>query len=217
MQAGQVKTAWSLDAENVRRTIVVHTKLAGHMARVEAARSGALGVQVLTMGQMAARLAGGFIAPIDTGALQEAVRDALPETNLGELENIKILPGMVRAVVGTLEKVWQANIELSSHSQPRLQALAALERNVLDRLPPYMKRPKDLVGLACARVSYADALLGPVAIRGHSEMPLCWRPLIDALSDVVPVIWVAGPRNVPDWVDANRIEISANGSERSNA
>ena len=155
LQAEQAKTAWSLDAKNVRRTIVVHTKLAGHMARVEAARSGAHGVQVLTMGQMAARLAGGFIAPIDTGTLQDAVREALPETDLGELENIKNLPGMVRAVVGTLEKVWQANIELSSHSHPRLQALAGLERNVLGRLPPYMKKPKDLVELACARISYA--------------------------------------------------------------
>jgi hypothetical protein len=33
-----------------RRTIVVHTKLSGHMIRVEAARNGANGVQVMTMG-----------------------------------------------------------------------------------------------------------------------------------------------------------------------
>jgi hypothetical protein len=177
------------------------------MARVEAARAGAHGVQVLTMGQMAARLAGGFLAAIDTGTLQDAVRDALPETHLGELENIKNLPGMVRAVVGTLEKVWQANIELSSKSHPRLEALAALEQNVLNRLPPYTKKPKTLVDLACERAAYASVLLGPIAIRGHSEMPVCWRPLIDALSNVVPIIWVAGPRQVPDWVDGNRIEI----------
>jgi hypothetical protein len=159
------------------------------------------------MGQMAARLAGGFLAPIDTGSLQDAVREALPETDLGELENIKSLPGMVRAVVSTLEKVWQANIELSSQSHPRLQALAALERNVLGRLPPYMKKPKTLVELACARTAYAGALLGPVAIRGHSEMPVCWRPLVDALSDVVPMIWVAGPRQIPDWVDGYGLKI----------
>jgi hypothetical protein len=42
----------------VRRTIVVHTKLSGHMIRVAAARSGANGVQVMTMGQLAGRLAG---------------------------------------------------------------------------------------------------------------------------------------------------------------
>ena len=52
-----------------RRTIVVHTRLGGHMVRVEAARAGANGVRVLTMGHLAARLAGGFIQPIDPEAL----------------------------------------------------------------------------------------------------------------------------------------------------
>ena len=40
----------------LRRTIVVHTKLSGHMIRVDAARSGANGVQVMTMGQLAGRI-----------------------------------------------------------------------------------------------------------------------------------------------------------------
>ena len=43
----------------LHRTIIVHTRLAGHMARVQAARGGESGVQILTMGQLAARLAGG--------------------------------------------------------------------------------------------------------------------------------------------------------------
>src|SRR5258707_3984769 len=138
----------------MRRTIVVHTRLAGHMARVNAARAGAHGIQILTMGQMAARLAGGFLAPIDSVSLREAVREALPETDLGELENIKALPGMVRAAVSTLDKVWRADIDLSSSSHPRLQALAALERKALRRLPPSMRKPKALVDLACARIAY---------------------------------------------------------------
>ena len=117
----------------MRRTIVVHTRLAGHMARVDAARAGAHGIQILTMGQMAARLAGGFLAPIDSECLRDAVREALPETDLGELESIKTLPGMVRAAVSTLDKVWRADIDLSSSSHPRLKALAALEDNVLRR------------------------------------------------------------------------------------
>ncbi len=159
------------------------------------------------MGQMAARLAGGFTAPIDPGTLQDAVRAALPETDVGELENIKDLPGMVRAIVGTLEKVWASNIDLSSHSHPRLKALAGLEQDVLDRLPSYMRKPKDLVELARARIALAKTLLGPLVIRGHSEMPVCWRPLVDALSDVIPVAWEAGARHIPDWLDGNRIEI----------
>jgi len=159
------------------------------------------------MGQMAARLAGGFLGPIDVDYLRVAVREALPETDLGQLENIKTLPGMVRAAVNTLEKVWLANINLAAAAHPRLQALAALERNVLRRLPPSMKQPKALVDLACARIKHAPVVLGPIEIRGHSEMPVCWRPLLPALADVVPVTWVAGPRSVPGWLDRKRIEI----------
>jgi PD-(D/E)XK nuclease superfamily len=177
------------------------------MARVEAARAAAHGIQILTMGQLAARLAGGFLAPIDPDCLRDAVREALPETDLGELENIKNLPGMVRAAVGTLDKVWRADIDLSSSSHPRLLALAALESNVLRRLPPSMKKPKALVDSACSRLAHAPAVLGPIEIRGHSEMPVCWRPLLGALADVVQVTWVAGPRSIPDWVDGKRIEI----------
>ena len=49
------------------RTVVVHTRLAGHVARVEAARRKASGVQIMTMEQLAGRLAGGFIQPIESG------------------------------------------------------------------------------------------------------------------------------------------------------
>lgn len=190
-----------------RRTIVVHTRLAGYMARVEAARASAHGIQILTMGQMAARLAGGFFTPIDTDCLRDAVREALPETDLGELENIKTLPGMLRASVSTLDKVWRADIDLSSSSHPRLLALAALEQNVLRRLPASMRKPKALVDLARARIAHAPAVLGRIEIHGHSEMPVCWRPLLGALADVVQVTWVAGPRSVPEWVDGKRIQI----------
>jgi len=191
----------------MRRTIVVHMRLAGHMARVNAARAGAHGIQILTMGQMAARLAGGFLAPIDSESLRDAVREALPETDLGELESIKTLPGMVRAAVSTLDKVWRADIDLSSSSHPRLKALAALEENVLRQLPPSMKKPRVLVDLARGRIAHAAAVLGPIEIHGHSEMPLCWRPLLFALSNSVPVTWIAGPRSVPEWLVGKNIEI----------
>jgi hypothetical protein len=98
----------------------VHTKLAGHVARVHAARTGENGVQILTMGQLAARLAGGLLRPIDSDDLKVAVREALARIQLGEMEPIKDLPGMVRATVGTLEKVWNAGIDLSRQKHPRL-------------------------------------------------------------------------------------------------
>ena len=93
---------------SLRRTIIVHTRLAGHMARVQAARAGESGVQILTMGQLAARLAGGLLRPIDPDDLKIAVRELLASVQLGELEPIKELPGMVRAAAGTLDKVWSA-------------------------------------------------------------------------------------------------------------
>ncbi len=71
-----------------RRTIVVHTRIAGHMARVAAARSGACGVQIMTMDQLAARLPGGFTRQIDPDALHDAVTAALGDIPLGPLERI---------------------------------------------------------------------------------------------------------------------------------
>ena len=194
-----------------RRTVVVHTKLAGHMARVAAARAGENGVQIMTMGQLAARLAGGLLRPVDPDALRDALREALPAVAMGELEPIKNLPGMVRAAVNTLDKVWRAGIELSAGKHPRLQALHALEEDVLRRLPPSMKRPMELVELACKRVAYAKAVLGPVEIHGHSEMSPCWRPLLGKLAETLPVTWIAGPRHVPDWLR----EIEGRGSRRN--
>ena len=36
------------------------------------------------------------------------------------------------------------------------------------------------------------------ALPGNSEMPPCWRRLLLALTEIVPVTWVAGPRQVPE-------------------
>jgi hypothetical protein len=134
-----------------RRTIVVHTRLAGHVARVEAARRNASGVQIMTMGQLAGRLAGGFIRPIENDSLH-AVRDAVANTRFGDLDPIQTLPGMVRAAVGTPDKVWSGNINISAAENARLKALGALEAEVLLKLPPSMKRPSELVERACARI-----------------------------------------------------------------
>ena len=62
------------------RTVVVHTRLAGHVARVEAARRKASDVQIMTMEQLAGRFAGGFIQPIEADTLHEAVRDTIAST-----------------------------------------------------------------------------------------------------------------------------------------
>jgi hypothetical protein len=70
-----------------------------------------------------------------------------------------------------------------------------------------MKRPQDLVELALARIGFAQAVLGPIEVHGHSEMSPCWRALLLALSEIVPVTWVAGSRHIPDWIRGTRAEI----------
>jgi hypothetical protein len=72
---------------------------------------------------------------------------------------------MVRAAVGTLDKVWNAGIDLSREKHPRLQSLRILEEEVLRRLPPRMKRPQDLVELARARIAFAKPLLATARCR----------------------------------------------------
>ena len=80
-----------------RRTIVTQGRLAINAILLQAARDRSHGLQVLTFEQLAARLAGGFARPIDTETLMAAVREALASTALGELDEIKSLPGMLQA------------------------------------------------------------------------------------------------------------------------
>jgi hypothetical protein len=124
----------------VRNTAVVFGRLQSRELRLTAARHRAAGLQVMTLEQLACRLAGGFCRPIDDEALRKALQAALEGTALGELDEIKLLPGMVDACVGTLRKVWTARIDLSdSGNHPRLASLAALETALLALLPSGMR------------------------------------------------------------------------------
>ena len=65
----------------------------------------------MTFEQLVARLAGGFAQPVDNESLRAAIQEALPVTPLGELDSIKLLPGMVDAAADTLHKAWRAAID----------------------------------------------------------------------------------------------------------
>ncbi len=54
--------------------------------------------------QLAARLAGGLARPVDDETLRDAIGSVLADTELGELDGIKDLPGMVNAAADTLRK-----------------------------------------------------------------------------------------------------------------
>ena len=91
-----------------RRTVVVHTKLAGHIARVAAARADENGVQIMTMGQLAARLAGGLLRPIDPETLRDALREALPAVAMGELEPMWVFSILVVQYCQTTQRPRQS-------------------------------------------------------------------------------------------------------------
>ena len=193
----------------MRHTVIAHSLLKMRELRLEAARGRRYGLQIMTFEQLAARLAGGLVEPVNDDALRAAVTAVLPETALGELDGIKGLPGMVGTAANTLRKAWRAGVDLQARAgeHPRLQSIASLEAAVLEALPSAMMRPADLVAAGRARLEHAPALFGPIEIVGITELSPVWRPLLHALAGHVPVRWVAGPRPVPDWLDGKAIEI----------
>ena len=192
-----------------RRTTVAHSRLKMQELRLSWARERQHGLQVMTFEQLAARLAGGLVEPVNDDALRESITSVLPDTALGELDGIKALPGMVSAAADTLRKVWRAGVNLQARTaeHPRLQSMANLEAAVVAALPPAMMRPADLVAAGRKRLEHAPALFGPVEIVGITELSPVWRPLLHAIAGQLPVRWIAGPRPVPDWLDVKAIEI----------
>jgi hypothetical protein len=190
----------------MRDTVITHSRLAWRHERAQAAMVGRHGLQALPIEGLAARLAGGFLQPIDPDALKAAITKAL-SAELADLDRIKNLPGFPRAAAATLSKAWAAGLnlaELAATADPeaasRLTAVARLEEEVLQHLPLSMCRPADLVSAALPRTSYAPILFGRIAVHGRTEMSPVWRPLLAALAAEIDVHWIAGPRYVPSWV-----------------
>jgi len=194
-----------------RRTIVAHGRLAMRELRLEAARNHQQGLQIMSFEQLAVRLAGGFARAIDDESLRSAIQTVLPTIALGELESIKLLPGMVAASADTLHKAWRAGIDLAARAgeHPRLDSIARLEAAVLAQLPTGMVRPMDLVVAALSRLRHAKAVLGSVEIVGITELSPCWRSLLEALTDHTPVTWSTGPRPYPAWLETTGVLISS--------
>jgi len=205
----------------VLRTIVVPNRNSWRHCRAKAALEGENGVKLLTIDQLAARLAGGFLQPIDGDHMATAVGESV-SLPLGELDAIKTLPGFQRAAVNSLSKAWSAGLSLDDESrvagdqaaQIRLEALALLEREVLARLPKNEMRPNDLVTRALKRKSYARVLFGSIEIHGRTEMSPVWRPLLAALVTETEVTWVAEARRVPSWLASLGVTTEERASEQ---
>lgn len=83
----------------LRSAFIVDGPLVLRSQRLTAARESATGRDILTLPLLAARLAGGFIAPISTDVLYPAIQGALAGGGFKDISSVAHLPGMPRAVL----------------------------------------------------------------------------------------------------------------------
>ncbi|WP_456708567.1 PD-(D/E)XK nuclease family protein [Bradyrhizobium sp. USDA 4452] len=180
------------------------------MRRAAAARANECGLQIFNLPRLAARLAGGFIVPMAAEQQDSAVQHALDGAGFVELEPVRQLPGMARAVGRTLRKLWDADLDLRAlGDSQRIRELVLIEERVREQLPNAMLSPRDLRNAALQRIQHAPRLLGPVCIEHLSFVQPVWRPLIEALTKVVPVEWRAPRHAETEWFSGGVATIAA--------
>lgn len=173
-----------------RRTLVVEGPLAFRMRRAEAARSGAFDLEIMTLPQLAARLAGGFIRPATNPDIDAALNSVLGEASLGDLATIADLPGIVRAMRATLLRLWRAAPgAVTAGVNARLTALADVDRRVRETLPVGVLAPPDLAQAALGRAAHARAVFGDVELSGLTDIAPVWRALLIALGAQTSMAW----------------------------
>ena len=180
-------------------TELVDGPLALRMRRLDAARERTTGRQILTLPLLAARLAGGFIAPATQEILYPAIRQALKAGGYEDIDKVSELPGMPVAVLSALRDWWDMEVPASLPDNARLRDFTLLERRVRGALPPGMLSPPDLVKAALERLPFAPKLIGAIAVQDVPDIKAVWRPLIQALCDVVPVRWIASQHSGRAW------------------
>ena len=174
-----------------RRAIVVDGPVAYRMRRIQAAREHALGLEILTLPQLAASLAGGFHRLADEETIFPAIATALAGGDFRELADVAPLPGMIRAVARTLARVWQADLDIEglTGQSERFADLALIQRRVRLGLPAGALIPPDLSRAALNRISNAAARFSSVTVDRLSEISAVWRPLLQQLAGYIPVDW----------------------------
>lgn len=180
-------------------TEVVDGPLALRMRRLDAARAGAIGRQILTLPLLAARLSGGFIAPATQEILYPAIRHALAAGGYEDIDKVSQLPGMPIAVLSALRDWWDMGVPASLPDNARLRDFTLLERRVRDALPPGTLAPPDLAKAALQRLRFAPKLVGAITIHEVPDIRPVWRPMMQELSGVVPVRWIGSQHIRRAW------------------
>jgi hypothetical protein len=173
------------------------------MRRLAAARAGQCGLQIFSLPQVAARLAGGFLYSITPEVLEPAIRAVIDEGGFAELASVRELPGMTRAVARTLRHAWNADIDLSDIAKrdgaARLSDLAMIEQRIKQQIPPAAMLPRDIRSAALDQVHRALAVIGPLRIERLSWIAPIWHPLLNQLCTVMPVEWEAPAAADTSW------------------
>lgn len=189
-----------------RETLVVSGLLAYRMQRAAAARANAIGLEVLMLPQLAARLCGGFVQMAPPEVLVPLIRAALADGGYSKFSDIAGLPGMARAVMEALKKIWNADLDLKSLAR-RGEQMADLERveaQIRSQLPAAWMLPTDLRDRAVARAGRAPKLFGPIVLDGIVDIEPIWRPLINAL--VPHVEWQTSGEIDRNWFAGHLVE-----------
>jgi hypothetical protein len=196
------------------RTAVVQGRLAYFARRAAAAWQREFGLQILTLPQLAARLAGGLKRPASRESIEAGIMAGLATAEkLEDLAPVHDMPGMTRAVVRTLGNVWRAGFDLRGPTYgniPRVRDLAYIEDRVREALVPGECLPPDLARFALEQLSTARIVVGPLTLEGVHFVDPLWRPLINSLRQHVDVAWIAPAGAQTDWFDGeiSRLEKS---------
>jgi RecB family exonuclease len=190
-----------------RRLIIVDTPFAMQMARVDAARTSDNGIEILTMPLLAARLAGGFRRPVGGAQLAEAVAVVLKAEPLVDLNAVRDLPGMPKALIDSLSGIWRENLTLSDlvPRSTRAADLHRLDRSVRARLPSGLFAPPDLAAAALANIELVSKLFETVTLMRMLDIDPVWRPLINAISGVVSTTWHTIGKAERGWFAGNQV------------
>lgn len=186
-------------------TVLVEGQLAMRMRRLDAARAGVAGRQVLTLPQLAARLAGGFIVPASQELLYPAIRLALDAGGYEDIAQVCALPGMPSAALSALRDWWAAGPQTSVPNNPRLRDFMLLDQRIRTALPKGALAPPDLVAAALERLHLAPRLVGAITLVDVVDIKPIWRPLIVQLCNVVPVQWIASRFSRRSWFPGETI------------
>jgi hypothetical protein len=198
----------------LRRTVIIDGPLAFRMRRLAAARNAEAGLQIMTLPALAARLAGGFLRPAGPQELEPAIRAAIDPGGLADLDRMRTLPGMTRALLATLGKAWDADLDLQALATrgTRLADLALIEQRVHAALPAGALTPRQLCDRAVERAGHAGILLGTVELDGVLQVPPVWRPLLAALADSTKLSWRAPAAGDRGWFRGEIIEAALEAS-----